>query len=364
LSGQFREQGRQALAGLQAWAEDVNQQGGLWVSASGPPLPVAVAYYDDVSSPDMVRSVTERLIVDDRVDLLIGPYSSVLSRAAAAVAEQHEYVLWNQGGASDSIYQQGYRWVVGILTPASEYLAGLAQLVREVAPDAERLAVVRASSGDFPRAVSSGAEGRAVGLGFKRVLLREYNPATTDFSGILDEVEQAHPDMLLGVGRIQNDLLLSRQIVQRRLSLGAVAVVAAPIQQFQDALGADGEGFIGPSQWEPSGSYPHDYGPSAQQALESLRRSNRPLDYPMAQAYTAGLVGQRCIEVAGTLDQRALREAANMLDFSTFYGRFKIDPATGKQTGRSVIIIQWQRGRKVIVWPPEQRQARLVYPWR
>jgi branched-chain amino acid transport system substrate-binding protein len=238
-------------------------------------------------------------------------------------------------------------------------------LVREVAPDAERLAVVRASSGDFPRAVSSGAEGRAVGLGFKRVLLREYNPATTDFSGTLDEVEQARPDILLGVGRIQNDLLLSRQIVQRRLSLGAVAVVAAPIQQFQDALGADGEGFIGPSQWEPSGCYPRDdYGPPAQQALASLRRSNYPVDYPMAQAYAAGLVAQRCIEAAGTLDQGALRKAANALDFATFYGRFKIDPDTGKQVGRSVVIIQWQQGRKVIVWPPEQRQAGLVYPWR
>jgi branched-chain amino acid transport system substrate-binding protein len=203
-----------------------------------------------------------------------------------------------------------------------------------------------------------------VGLGFKTVLLREYAPAIADFSEILDEVEQARPDVLLGVGRIQNDLLLARQLAQRRLPLGAAAVVAAPIQQFQDALGADAEGFIGPSQWEPSGSYSHDYGPPTREVLESLRRSNYPLDYPMAQAYAAGLVVQRCVEVAGVLEQRALREAANTLDFSTFYGRFKIEPDTGRQIGRSVVIVQWQQGRKAIVWPPEQRQARLVYPWR
>lgn len=364
LSGQFRAQGCQALAGLQAWAEDVNQRSGVSISAPRPPLPVAVVYYDDASSPDVAHSVTRRLIVEDRVDLLMGPYSSVLSRVAAAVAEQHRYLLWNQGGASDSIYQQGYRWVVGILTPASEYLAGLAQLVREAAPDTETLAIIRASSGAFPRAVSSGAEDRAVGLGFKTVLLREYDPAITDFSEILDQVEQARPDILLGIGRIQNDLLLSRQIVQRRLSLGAVAVVAAPIQQFQNVLGADAEGFIGPSQWEPSGSHPHDYGPSAQQVLESLRRSNCPLDYPMVQAYAAGLVAQRCVEMAGVLEQQALRDAASTLDFSTFYGRFKIDPDTGRQIGRSVVIVQWQQGRKVIIGPAEQRQARLVYPWR
>jgi branched-chain amino acid transport system substrate-binding protein len=364
LSGQFQTQGHQALAGLQIWAEDVNHRGGIPVRGTGSQLPVTVVYYDDASSPDLARSVTNRLIIEDRVDLLMGPYSSALSQAAAAVAEQHGYVLWNQGGASDSIYQRGYRWVVGILTPASEYLAGLAQLVREATPDAETLALVRASSGAFPRLVSSGAERRAVALGFKTALLREYAPAIADFSEILDEVEQARPDILLGVGRIQNDLLLSRQIVQRCLPVGAVAVVAAPIQQFQDALGTGAEGFIGPSQWEPSGSYPHDYGPSGQQALESLRRSNYPVDYPMAQAYAAGLVAQRCVEAAGTLDQGALRETANALDFATFYGRFKIDPGTGRQVGRSAVIIQWQQGRKVIVWPPKQRQAELVYPWR
>jgi len=323
-----------------------------------------VVYYDDASSPSLASSVTRRLIVEDRVDLLMGPYSSALSQAAAAVAEQYGYVLWNQGGASDRIYQQGYQWVVGVLTPASEYLAGLAQLVREAAPDAETLAIVRASSGAFPRMVSSGAELRAVGLGFKTVLLREYDPATTDFSEMLDEVEQARPDILLGVGRIQNDLRLSQQIVQRSLPVGAVTMVAAPIQQFQDTLGADAEGFIGPSQWEPSGCYPHNYGPPAHQVLASLRRSNYPVDYPMAQAYAAGLVAQQCIEAAGALNQGALRKSANTLDFATFYGRFKIDPDTGKQVGRSIVIIQWQQGRKDIVWPPEQRQAGLVYPWR
>ena len=356
LSGQFQVQGRQALAGLQAWAEDVNRAGGP---------PVSVLYYDDASRPEQVRRATQRLIVEDKVDLLLGPYSSVLAQAAAGVAEQHQRLLWNQGGAADSIHQQGYRWVVGILTPASEYLSGLAPLVREAAPEASTLAILRSASGAFPRAVSSGVERGAVAQGFRIVLRQEYDPATADFSQVLEAVEQAHPDVLVAVGRIQNDLRLAQLLARRRPSIGAVAVVAAPIQQFQDALGEEVEGFLGPSQWEPSGRYPNSYGPSAQQVLESLRRQGRQaIDYPMVQAYAAALVAQRCVEAAGTLDQGALREAAASLDFSTFYGRFKIDPDTGRQIGRSAVIVQWQQGRKVIVWPPEQRQARLVYPWR
>jgi branched-chain amino acid transport system substrate-binding protein len=363
-------QGRQALAGLLAWAEDVNRAGGL--DFIGARLPVSVLHYDDASRPALVRQATRRLIVEDKVDLLLGPYSSVLAQAAAGVAEQHQWLLWNQGGAADSIHQQGYRWVVGILTPATEYLSGLAPLVREAAPEASTLAILRSASGAFPRAVSSGVERGAMALGFRTVLRQEYDPANADFSQVLEAVNGVHPDVLVAVGRIQDDLRLAQLLAHCRPPIGAVAVVAAPIQQFQDALGEEVEGFLGPSQWEPSGSYPNSYGPSAQHVLESLRskirlgerQGRQAIDYPMVQAYAAALVAQRCVEAVGTLDQGALREAAAVLDFSTFYGRFKIDPATGRQIGRSSVIIQWQQGRKVIVWPPEQREARLVYPWR
>jgi branched-chain amino acid transport system substrate-binding protein len=365
LSGQFQVQGQQALAGLRAWAEDVNRSGGISVSGAGPPLPVSIIYHDDTSSRDRVRQVTEQLIVSDKVELLMGPYSSVLAMASAEVAEDHRTVLWNQGGASDSIYQRGYHWVVGILTPASAYLTGLFPMAKEVAPHAQTLAIVRSSAGSFPRAVSQGAARRAEELGFKVILRREYSPDTIDFSAIINEVSQAQPPILLAVGRIQNDLLLARQMAQSPLSLGLAAVVATPVQQFHDALGDDAEGFVGPSQWEPGASYAVDYGPSVQQVLKSLRRQgNNYMDYPMVQAYAAGMVAQRCIEEAGCLDQGALREAASKLDFSTFYGRFKIDPETGRQTGRSVVIVQWREGRKVVVWPPEQRQAQLRHPWR
>lgn len=364
-SGQYQMQGRQALAGLQAWAKDVNQAGGLSVKGTDSPRSVSVIHYDDASRPDQVRLLTRRLILEDQVDLLMGPYSSGLAQAAAAVADKYGKVLWNQGGASDRIYQQGFRWVVGILTPASEYLSGLPQLVLDSRPESSSLAVVRAARGTFPRMVSNMVVQRAADLGFRTVLLQEYEPEIVDFSSTIDRFQDARLDLLLAVGRIENDLLLARQLVQRRPAVGVVAVVAAPIQQFHDALGPDVEGFIGPSQWEATGDHGGGYGPNTGQVLKSLRQQSRlPIDYPMVQAYASGLVVQRCIEAAGSLDQQALRAAAETLDFSTFYGRFKIEPATGRQIGGSVVLVQWQQGRKVIVWPPERRTRGLVHPWR
>ena len=77
----------------------------------------------------------------------------------------------------------------------------------------------------------------------------------------------------------------------------------------------------------------------------------------MAQAYAAGLVVERCLKEAGTLDNQALRQTAAKLDFTTFYGRFRIDPVTGCQIGHSMVVVEWQKGWKPIVWPKDMRQA-------
>ena len=364
LSGQFQVQGKQALAGLQTWADDVNDSGGIALDHSARRLPVSVVYYDDASESESARQSTTRLIVQDRVDLLFGPYSSVLSRVAANVAEEHQKVLWNQGGASDDIYQQGYRWLVGVLSPASGYLIGLLPLVRQVDPGAATVGLIRACPGAFPRMVTSAIQRQASSMGFRTSYIREYSPTLSDFGNILEEVKGVAPHVLVVVGRISNDLQFARQLVRKPLGLRAVAVVAAPIHQFQEKLGEYVEGFIGPSQWEPAANYPIEYGPSARQVLDSFMRKGRfPVDYPIVQAYAAGLVAQKCVERAGTLEDQVLRETASQLELSTFYGKFNIEPETGRQVGRSTLIIQWQKGQKAVVWPPELRQAPLVYPW-
>jgi branched-chain amino acid transport system substrate-binding protein len=85
-------------------------------------------------------------------------------------------------------------------------------------------------------------------------------------------------------------------------------------------------------------------------------------DYPAAQAYAACLIAQRCLEEADSADDEALWRAACALDCTTFFGRFKIDPKTGPQVGHEMVWVQWQQGRKVIVWPPRLAQAAAIYP--
>ena len=86
-------------------------------------------------------------------------------------------------------------------------------------------------------------------------------------------------------------------------------------------------------------------------------------DYPEVQSFAAGLIAQRSIEESGSLSSQSLWEAAVGLDFSTFYGRFKINSKTGRQIGHRSVIVQWQSGEKRVVWPAEIRQSRLLFPW-
>src|SRR5438067_13819973 len=121
LTGRCSLPGRQALLGAQAWVKDTNRAGGIWLHGSSVQLPLRLTSYDDASEPEQCATLTERLITEDQVDVLLGPYSSGLALRAAEVAQRSQRVLWNHGGASEAIYSRGFTWVVGFLSPPSTY---------------------------------------------------------------------------------------------------------------------------------------------------------------------------------------------------------------------------------------------------
>lgn len=363
ITGQFSLQGTQTLEGIRAWVEDVNLSGGLLVG--GRKTAVELVWRDDGSKRNSVRKITEHLITDERVDLLVGPYSAMLTNAAAEVAQAHGKLLWNQGGASPVVYQQGNPWVVGVLTPADEYLAGLLPAVRDACPEAATVGIVRAATGAFPSDVAAGVERAASASGFHVVLSLRFDAETEDFTQVVRVIVQAAPEVLVVVGRFQNDLNLAELLAKSASAIGAVAVVAAGVDAFRERLGGIEENFIGPSQWEPDAGYIVDYGPTVAQVQASLLRAGHTvIDYPTAQAYAVGVVTQRCVEDCGSLDDAELRQGAASLDFTTFFGKFRIEADTGRPTGKPALLVQWRQGRKAIVWPPEYRNEKLAYPWR
>jgi branched-chain amino acid transport system substrate-binding protein len=365
LSGRYALQGRQCLEGLECYGRDTNAAGGIFLKEAGKQLPVELKTYDDESNEDKVRELAEKLIRQDEVDLLLGPYGSNLTLAVAEIADAQRKVLWDHSGSADAIFAGNLSWVVGILTPASLYLCAILNMIKAIDPTVRRVALFHATTG-FATDMADGALAWIEREGFSLVLHQPYTSGIQDFTPFLTNLAQdppGLPDLLLGVGRIEDDILLGRQIWQVRPRVKAAGLVVAAISRFKAALREQADGFFAPSQWEPQVRYAVDYGPSEDKFLQHyLKSASVPIDYPAAQGYAAGLIAQRCVEESGTLDQRTLRQVAGRLRFTTFFGPYTIDPNTGRQIAHPMLVTQWQQGKKVIVWPKEVAEAEPIYP--
>ena len=352
LTGRYSLPGRQALLGAQTWVEDTNRAGGVWLHDRRTHLPLRLTSYDDASDPEQCGTLTERLITVDQVDILLGPYSSGLALRAAEMANRSQRVLWNHSGASESIYTRGFAWVIGILSPPSTYFHSVIDFVRHTRPSARHVAIVHSTAGAFPKDVAAGAAQYCQQQPFETIRTYPYPAGTVDFTPILKQLESNVPEVVLSVGRIEDDLRFAAQYIQHSIPAGVVGLIVTPLTLFRDTFGSAATHFVGPSQWEPAMGATPEYGPSAEEVSTRLSaRHPAGVDYPMAQAYAGGLIAQCCLERAGTLEQHALRQVARQLDCTTFYGRYRIDPSTGRQLGHRMPVIQWQNARKVVVWP-------------
>ncbi len=362
LSGRYSIQGKESFEGLCLWIKDVNGSGGIFVKDYNKKIPLELLHYDDESSVDKCKKNVERLIINDRIDLLIGPYSSGLTLAVAPIAGGLKKTIWNHGGSSDDITNQGYTKIVSAITPASEYLTGIIEMVRKIDGSARRIAIFRADDSGFSVNVSDGAKECGRNNGFE-VAEYKYLSGTNDFTTLLRLARETDPDLILGAGRMEDDILLTKQILGDHIGAKAIGVIVAGIKLFYETFGAKAEGFLSASQWERGVSIKPDFGPTPEVFFNAFKdECGKEPDYVAAQGFNIGLVIQRCIEEAGTLDDDALREAADRSDFKTFYGHFRIDPDTGRQVGHRTVVVQWHGENKYTVYPEEMAVADAIYP--
>jgi len=362
LSGRYALLGRQVLEGLECYVRDVNAAGGVMLKSEGKKLPVSLVVTDDESDENKVRMLVEKLVRQDHVDILIGPYGSGLTLAAAEVADGLGCVLWNHSGSSDEIFECNLSSVVGLLSSASLYLCAILDMLKMIDPAAKRVALFSAKTG-FAADMASGALNWIKREGYTLTVHESYRSGIEDFRPLLGRIKDDPPDIFLSVGRVEDDILLGRHLWELKPRIKAAGLVVAAISRFKAELHEKANGFFAPSQWEPQVRYAVDCGPSEEAFVTHyLKSATVPIDYPAAQGYVAGIVAQRCIEEVGSLEQKALREAASRLRCTTFYGPCAIDAKTGRQVAHPMLVTQWQRGRKEIVWPREVAEAQPLYP--
>jgi branched-chain amino acid transport system substrate-binding protein len=360
LTGEYAAMGLEAETALRLFAADANASTALRVA--GERCEFALECRDDASDPARCAEIYRSLCSDRRANVIFGPYSSRLARIAAPIAENHGRLFVNHGGADDELYNRGYKLIVGILSPASDYMRGFVDLLSRLKLWRKRVAIVTSKS-SFARAVAAGLE-RAIA---ERSARRHGVRIRVKWNGTFDP-EVTPPDLypalirnrvnaLASAGSYEHDLRVIRAIASSNLNIPVLGCVAAGVRRFASDLGELSEGIVGPSQWESSvGEHlevPPALGPTASEFVRRMREAGAtdPPDYPSAQIYAAGLLTAAALASAASLDDHQLRTAFSDLRTNTMYGDFSIDRVTGRQLGHKMLLVQWHRGRKVIIQP-------------
>ncbi len=375
-TGNYNVKSTRQLNGLNLWLNQVNEAG--ITLSDGTVIKFETVSYDDESSTDRVQELYTRLVTDDNADFLISPYSSGLTDASAIIAEQYGTVMITCGAASDSTYQKGFSLVYQTYTPASRYLTGALDLLASIDPDARKIAIVHEND-KFSTDVANALNDYAEKQGYEVVLFEGYDSGTTDFAPFINRIESAKPDAVLGGGHFQDGSTFARQLYEKETTAQFVALLVAPAEPSFAELGDAALGIIGPSQWEPLSQISADsaeqvdlpfYGPSSQEFVDAYMAAyDEEPSYHAAGGYVAGLLLQKAIEDANSVDTEAVAEALDNLDILTFFGHIQFDTSDdshGLQIGHSMMYIQWQGTStdlaKQIVWPLEAETADLVYP--
>lgn len=372
LSGQYAKAGEQAVGGIKACLEWTNKVYG-GVKVSGQKIPLEYKYYDCESKKESVTSLIGRLITVDKVNVVFSPYSSGLTLRGAPITESHRMLYMDHGGANNDIFRQGFRYIVQTIGPATFYHRGTLDMIHKIDPKAKRVALAYEDD-EFAKMVMKGAEEHAKKLGFTIVFNRTYPKGVTDLTPLLSALKASKPDFILGGGHFEDGQLFNRQMSDLDINTNALSLIAAAtLPAFYEALTNMAEGVMGPSHWEYGVKYaPAEakkvglpwIGPSQDEFVAAFKKAlgkDVIPDYHAAEAGAQVLAYVMAVEKANSLETSKVREALGKLKFMSFYGGWDIDD-TGLQTGHSMVDVQWQNGKRVIVWPEEAQTGKIAYP--
>ncbi len=350
LTGKYQDPAKMMQNASRLWARQVNARGGLLGR------PVRLIIYDDQSDPDRVAMLYERLITQDGVDLVLSPYGTPLTLRATEVTERHEKVMMAAAAAGRSIWERRHRYVFGVYALADRYFIGQLDLM---ARHGLKSVYIFYEDSPFNRDAAAGAAEWAERFGVRVIKSVAFVDGSKELPGLMANMPESTDHGLI-FSAYPPDVYRFLKLMQsggRRPA--AVGMTIAPIHpDFIKRAGPIGEGVFSPSQWEPDERIPF---PGTRKFITDFRAFSGNLpSYHAGSAYAACGILEDAVNATGAIDHEQLREVIVALDTVTIIGRFKVDH-TGKQIGHNPMLIQWQNGKKQIVYPLKMQTAPAVF---
>jgi branched-chain amino acid transport system substrate-binding protein len=367
LTGKYSTNGIHAQNGYELAVKTINEMGG--VKVGGKSYKMKVVYYDDESTPARGAQLAERLINQDGVKYMLGPYSSGLTKAIAPVTEQYKIPMVEAEGASRSLFTQGYKYLFAVLSTSEQYLASSIALAAELAekegkkPSDLKLAMVFEND-PFSLDVRAGVEEDAKKYGMQIVIDDKMPRDLNDISPTLTKVKAVKPDILVVSGHSKGAATAARQIGEMQINVPMIAMTHCEAAKVVDQFGGVVNDFLCPTQWAETLSYSGPtFGSAADydKLFKSTYADYKNVPYQAAQASAAVLVWKDAFERANSFDVDKVRDALAATDMETFYGRIKFS-AQGNNTAKPMVLRQIQEGVFNVVAPSKWASHKVNFP--
>jgi branched-chain amino acid transport system substrate-binding protein len=348
--------------GYDLWRDTYNKAGGI--SVAGKHYKIDTKYYDDASNAQQSATLAEKLIKEDKVNFLLGPYGTSSTLQVSTVAEKNKMPMIEGNGAAESIFSQGYKYTFGVLSPAQNYLRGVVDLSLSLDPKPTSIAVLSADD-PFSVEVADAARSYAEQKGLQVVYYQKYPNASTDLRAPLTEAKAKSPDLFINSGHLQESVAIMQQAKELGFSPKGFGFSVGPsIPDFETTLKGDANFVMGGTQWTPALKYSGEdlfKTPEAYNALYKQAFNYEP-SYQSADATACGLAFVKAIQAADSTDPAKVRDAIAKLDFMSFYGQIKFDER-GINVTKPMAVEQWQNGKRVTVFPSDVAEAKALWPF-
>ncbi len=367
LTGKYSSNGVDTQNGYDLAVKRINEQGG--VTVGGKSYKLRVEYYDDESTPARTAQLLERLIKQDGVQYILGPYSSPTTIAAAPVIEKYRVPMVEAEGASRALFNKGYKYLFAVLSTSEQYLASAIDLAAEVAEKAGKnpadLRVAMVFENDaFSLDVRAGVMEDMAKYDMKIVLDDRMPADLSDISATLTKVKALKPDLLVISGHNKGAVTAARQIKELQVQVPMIAMTHCEGAKVVSQFGASADGYLCPTQWAETLSYQDKYFGTAADYDKLFKASfegYRNVPYQSAQASAAVIVWKEAFEAANSFDTEAVRDAIAATDMMTFYGPIKFSEA-GNNIAKPMVLRQIQSGTFNVVAPSKWASHEIEWP--
>src|SRR5262245_44858156 len=349
LTGTYAKPGTYGRDGYLLCQKQVNERGGLLGRK------IEFVLYDDRSDTQTGVRLYEKLLTEDKVDAVMGPYSSAITEAVANVTEKYGKVMMAPLASTTSIWEKGRKNIFMVVSPAETFLDGLIDLAAR--SGLKSVAFINEDT-LFPKASVKGAVEQARKKGLEVVFQEAYPKGNTDFSAILTKVKASRADVLGAATYFDDVVAITRQMKELDVNVKMFgSTVGGDLPEFYKVLGKTAEFVYGASLWEPGLPYPG----TREFAAGFEKEFSRPPSYDSAAAYARCQLVVEAAGRAGVLVGERLRAELLKLRTRTVFGDYAVDER-GFQTGHRGVTIQWQDGKQVVVWPDDVAAAKPRFP--